>query len=234
MGRLPLIARLAAGLERLGARVRGTHRSHRAIFGTIYRHKLWASDETASGPGSTRERAAAFRDDLIALLARLDTRVLLDAACGDFNWMAAVADTVPMYVGVDVVPGLVALTAERHGRAGRAFLCRDVTADPLPRADVILCRDCLVHFSLADGLTAVRNFARSGATYLLATTFADAERNTDIVTGGWRALNLERPPFLFPSPLAVVDERCLHSQGRYRSKRLALWALGSLERPSLP
>src|SRR5262249_1544310 len=52
----------------------------------------------------------------------------------------------------------------------------------------------------------------------------------EIATGGWRPLNLERPPFSFPPPLATVDERCLHTGGAYRSKRFAAWALASLPR----
>jgi len=44
-------------------------------------------------------------------------------------------------------------------------MCCDITSDPLPRADVILCRDCLVHFSLADAQAAIGNFARSGSAH---------------------------------------------------------------------
>lgn len=215
-------------LVRVVSRIRRKPGLHRAIFDDIYRRRLWGSDETVSGPGSTRERGAAFREDLIALLRRIDTRVLLDAGCGDFNWMSETVDCVETYIGVDVVRELISHNAERCGRPGRTFLCRDVTSDPLPRADVILCRDCLVHYSLDDIRAAVRNFSRSGSKYLLTTTFLDTERNIEIETGGWREINLEKAPFSFPSPLALVDERCLHTGGRYRSKRLALWALDTL------
>jgi hypothetical protein len=43
-------------------------------------------------------------------------------------------------------------------------------------------------------------------------------------------LNLERAPFGFPSPLALIDERCTHSAGIDRDKRLGLWELASLDR----
>ncbi len=202
--------------------------SHEEIFSDIYRRRVWASPETVSGPGSTRERAAAFRGDLVTLLAQLDVHVLLDAGCGDFNWTVDVVDSVERYIGIDVVPDLIADNVRMHGRPGRTFLCRDITRAPLPKADLILCRDCLVHFSFADIEATVRNFARSGSRYLLTTTFLDTAHNTDVETGGWRALNLQQPPFSFPPPQALVDERCLHSQGRYRGKRFALWALDSL------
>jgi SAM-dependent methyltransferase len=228
--RRPLL--LTAYLERMREKLRPAEQttpgSHQEIFHDIFRRGLWANPETVSGPGSTRERAAAFRGDLMTLLAQFGARVVLDAGCGDFNWMADVVDSVESYVGIDVVPDLIARDIREHGRAGRTFLCCDITSDPLPRADVILCRDCLVHFSLADAQAAIGNFVRSGSAYLLTTTFLDTRQNTEIQTGGWRELNLQQPPFLFPAPLALVDERCLHSGGRYRSKRLALWAVEAL------
>lgn len=205
------------------ARLRG---SRKAVFSHIYRHRLWGTDDTASGPGSTRERAADFRDNLIALLRWLDTRVLLDAGCGDFHWMTDIADVVETYIGVDVVPELVQETARRH--PDRTFLCRDIATDHLPAADVVLCRDCLVHLPLDDARAVIGNFARSGSKYLLATTFIDTDRNTDVAVGGWRPLNLLRPPFSLPPSLAEIDERCLHSGGRYRGKRLGLWDLRAL------
>jgi ubiquinone/menaquinone biosynthesis C-methylase UbiE len=84
---------------------------------------MWANNETVSGPGSTRERAAAFRGDLIALMQQLDVRVLLDVGCGDFNWMVDVVDSVETYIGVDVVPDLITRNVQRYGRPGRTFLC---------------------------------------------------------------------------------------------------------------
>jgi hypothetical protein len=94
---------------------------------------------------------------------------------------------------------------------------------------VILCRDGLVHFSFREIRAALRNFRRSGAEHLLATTFVDTARNVDIRTGGgWRALNLQAPPFSFPPPLELVDERCTRCGGRYRDKRLGLWRIDAL------
>jgi hypothetical protein len=82
--------------------------------------------------------------------------------------------------------------------------------------------------SFADVARVVRNFQRSGSRYLLTTTFVERGRNDDIATGEWRPLDLQAPPFEFPAPLAVVDERCTHTGGIYRDKRLALWELNGL------
>lgn len=198
------------------------------IFLAIYRDNLWGNAESRSGPGSTLARAADFLPDLIALLRRLDTRVLLDAPCGDFNWATAVADAVERYIGLDVVGEIVARNQRLAYGPNRIFVHGDLANDPLPAADVVLCRDCLVHFSFEDIWRALRNFKQSGSRYLVTTTFVEHDENSDVPTGGWRPVNLERPPFLFPSPEALVDERCLHSGGTARDKRLGLWALDAV------
>ncbi len=190
-----------------------------AIFSAIYQDNLWGSQESRSGPGSTLSRAADFVPDLVALLGTLKTRVLVDAPCGDFNWAGLVAGAVERYIGVDVVGEIIARNQRLASGPTRIFLRCDLTSDPLPCADLILCRDCFVHFALADIWRALRNFRESGSRYLLTTTFIEHDDNSDIVTGGWRPLNLERPPFCFPPPVAVVDERCLHSGGKVRDKR---------------
>lgn len=214
-------------VRRIGARLlRRT--DHAAIFGEIHRDNAWGDAESVSGPGSTRARGAAFGDDLIALLRELDTRTLLDAPCGDFNWIAPIADAVPHYVGVDVVPALIDANRARYGSERRQFHRADISRDLLPTADVILCRDCLVHFSHRDVWATIANLRRSGARYLLTTTFVARASNAGIRTGAWQPLDLEAAPFAFPPPLALVDERCLHTGGIYRDKRLALWALASL------
>ncbi|HYG65776.1 MAG TPA: class I SAM-dependent methyltransferase [Thermoanaerobaculia bacterium] len=198
------------------------------VFGEIYRSNAWGSGESVSGPGSTHERAADFRDDLAAVLRDLGTRVLLDAPCGDFNWIGPVADEAERYIGVDVVPELVERNARRHGSRRRRFLRLDLTRDELPRADVVLCRDCLVHLRTADIWRALESLRRSGARYLVVTTFIGERGNEEIETGAWRPLNLERPPFHFPPPLRLIDERCLHTGGIYADKRLGVWRMADV------
>lgn len=204
-------------------------REMRRVFGAIHAARSWGDCESASGPGSTRERAATFLPDLIELVRSLGVRTLLDVPCGDFNWAEPLADAVEHYVGVDVVPALIGV-ARRRSSPRRRFLCRDMVRQRLPRADLVLCRDGLVHLTEADVFAALENLRRTGADYLLATTFLDDRSNPDIATGEWRPLNMERPPFRFPAPLALIDERCHHTGGIYADKRLALWRFRDLPR----
>jgi len=193
-----------------------------AVFSDIYHGNMWLDAESVSGRGSTLARTVAVRDALPALLRELGARALLDAPCGDFNWMRHVDLSGVRYTGADVVPDLIARNRELYGGEGRAFARLDVTRDPLPRADVVLCRDALIHLSFDDARRAIANFKASGSAYLLATTHATVTRNADAPTGGWRSLNLELPPFDFPPPLrSIVEDPSL-------GKSLGLWRLESL------
>jgi SAM-dependent methyltransferase len=200
----------------------------RRIFAAIHAANSWGNAESISGPGSTRERAASFLPDLIELLRSLPVRTLLDAPCGDFNWAAPLADAVEHYIGVDVVPDLIRDNRQRWASAQRRFLCRDMVRQRLPAADAVFSRDALVHLCQDDIWRTLENFRRTGATYLIATTFLGERGNEDIRTGDWRPLNLQRAPFLLPAPLALIDEKCHHSGGIYADKRLGVWRLADL------
>lgn len=210
-------------------RFRSSSGHQQATFTTIFTKNAWGDAESLSGPGSSQARGADFLHELIALFDRWAVRSIVDAPCGDFNWMRNVLALRPLaYAGVDIVDELIAANRRSYASRNRRFLCGDMTRADLPEADLVLCRDGLVHLSFVDAQAAVRNFQRSGSRYLLATTFVARSKNMDVPTGGWRVLNMEAAPFCFPPPLAVIDERCPHSEGIYRDKRLGLWELASL------
>jgi len=198
------------------------------VFRDIYRRRAWGDGESPSGPGSGLARTEPIRADLSMLVRSLGVRSLLDAGCGDFHWMQAADLALDTYIGIDVVGELVDACSVRHARPGLRFARMDVTRDPLPRVDLILCRDVLPHFSFADIHRAMLNFVDSGSRWLLTNTFVDRQENADIVTGEWRPLNLERAPFLLPRPSRLLDEYCHHTGGIYADKRLALWELDGL------
>ena len=134
------------------------------------------------------------------------------------------------YIGGDLLPELVAPLAERFGDERHEFRVLDLTQDALPPADLLLCRDCLVHLSYTDIRRAFVNVVRSGIPWLLTTTFPDAEPNEDIVTGDWRALDLEREPFHLPPPARILNEGCTEGGGAFADKSLALWSVADLRR----
>jgi hypothetical protein len=192
------------------------------VFSEIYHKNLWQDPESVSGRGSTLARAATIMAQLPPLLNELHAGTLLDASCGDFNWMRKTKLGEVKYIGADVVPELVSRNRRLYGGEGRAFVVLDVTKDRLPTADVILCRDCLIHLSFARIHAAVANFKRSGAKHLLCTTHTSVPENTDCPDGGWRSVNLQLPPFNFPPPLKLIVEDA------ELGKCLGVWRLDEL------
>ena len=197
-------------------------------FARIYETNLWSDAESRSGAGSNLEATASLRAALPPLLRRLDVRRLLDVPCGDFNWMSHVDLSGIDYTGGDIVESVIEANRERYESAARRFMKVDLTSGPLPEADVILCRDCLVHFSFANIIAAFRTMKASGAQYLLTTTFIDRQSNKDIVDGDWRPLNLEQSPFLLPAAHSVILEDCAEEGGAYADKALAVWRVSDL------
>jgi SAM-dependent methyltransferase len=199
-------------------------------FARIYQTNLWFDAESRSGTGSNLDETAQLRASLPHLLRRLNTRRLLDVPCGDFNWMNHVDLSGIEYIGGDIVEPLIEANRDRYGSTARRFLKVDVINGPLPKADVILCRDCLVHFSFANIIAAFQTMKSSGAEYLLTTTFPAREVNKDIVDGDWRPLNLEASPFLLPAPRDLIVEGCTEEGGAYADKALAVWRLRDVPR----
>jgi SAM-dependent methyltransferase len=167
------------------------------------------------------------RAALEKLLEQVGVRRLLDAGCGDFNWFRYVELRDCAYTGVDVVPELISHLTELYATAHRRFLLADITRDRLPRCDLVLCREVLMHFPDADLRAAVRNLRRTGARWLLTTTFAGRGRNEPIELGSWRPLDLEAEPFRFPPPLHLIED-VPDLDGEFRDKRLGLWPFSTL------
>ncbi len=197
-------------------------------FRYAYHHNLWSGDETPSGPGSSRAQTAAVADALPALCRRYGVTALLDVPCGSFNWMARVDLANVRYTGGDIVPEIVDEATRQYGTRDRRFVVLDLTRSPLPPADLLLCRDGLVHLSYADIAAAIANIRSSDIEYILTTTFSAESEFRDIVTGDWRPINLEAPPFSFSKPVELLREQCTEQNGVFADKSLGLWRVRDL------
>jgi len=148
--------------------------------------------------------------------------------CGDFHWFSKTDLELDSYIGGDIIQEIIEKNNQLYRNNWRSFKKLDLIADPLPFADLLHCRDCLVHLSFEDILNAIHNFRNSRITYLLTTTFPECQQNEDITTGDWRIINLEKPPFNFPSPLKIINEKCTEGDGSYADKSLGLWKISDL------
>jgi hypothetical protein len=194
-------------------------------FSIIYETKWWGSD-ALSGDGSTLASTEIIRRALPALFNKLKVRRLLDAPCGDFLWFPRMNLSLEQYTGGDIVPALIKRNNALFGGPAVAFKILDITCDPLPSADLWLCRDCFIHLDDASVLKALSNLVGSDITYFLASNYPDVRRNRNTFVGGFRPLNLLLPPFGLPPPLAVMPDT---SEGTI-SRNLSLWPTTALTR----
>lgn len=197
-------------------------------FGEIYRRNIWGNPESASGLGSSVSATDAIRQGLVDVCRDYSVSSMLDAPCGDYGWMSSAKLPIETYIGLDIVPELIEANRSKYRSESVRFETADLTRDPLPKVDLILCRDCLVHLSFENILRVLRNMVQSGSRYLLTTTFPEHDQNGDIIDGDWRLLNLQKKPFSFPEPLRLINERCTEGDGAYDDKSLGLWRIDSI------
>lgn len=193
------------------------------VFTRIYKTNGWWSGETVSGQGSELKVTHKMRQELSALIKRFGITSIADAPCGDLNWMRHVEIGTCRYIGIDIVQDLIEKNIKTFGST-REFRHLNLLENTIERVDLIICRDMLAHLTYEQAVTALRNFKQSGSKYILITTNVRVQENRDIdATGGWRLLNLEKKPFNFPRPLALIEEDVPYEVER--GKHLALWFL---------
>jgi hypothetical protein len=197
-------------------------------FSQVYEKNIFAGSKSRSGEGSDLVQTEIIRRELPKLVGELGITTFLDAPCGDWYWMQHVNLPVTHYIGTDIVQALITKNQAAFGDNKITFQCLNLAEDMLPKADLIFSRDCLVHLSFADALKIIANFKRSGATYLLTTTFTQRPSNADLGDGFWQPLNMQQAPFHFPEPLTLINEGCTEGGGDYADKCLGLWRLNDI------
>jgi hypothetical protein len=202
--------------------------SLKRIFSHIYQVNLWQSAESTSGRGSEAACTIKIQESLVSILQEFNIKSIVDAPCGDFNWMSRVPLSSIDYQGLDIVPEVIEKARTKYNKVGLSFTVADITKTPLPTVDLIICRDGLVHLSFKDIFSALKNFKNSHSTYLLTTTYPNLSVNRNIPSGSWRPLNFEKPPFNFSPPILIFRDPS-DDTGCNPDKSLALWLLKDID-----
>lgn len=193
------------------------------IFTTYYNKNSWHGKESVSGPGSDYEQTKFLIPELTYLLKDLNIKSMLDAPCGDFNWMKKVDLNKINYIGVDIVDELIERNIRKYTSKTKKFDVLDIVTDKIPTVDLVMVRDCFVHLPNQDIISALRNIKNSKSKYLLTTNFfwEHLECNSDIKVGGWRRINFCKDPFNFKYPEKIIVEGNIQSNDR--DKSMSLW-----------
>jgi SAM-dependent methyltransferase len=209
-------------------KTRNRFRSTDKIFEEIYRKRMWGNDESVSGAGSTIQQTLGIVHLLPKIFEKYNIKTVLDIPCGDFNWMKTIDLSKIDYKGADIVGDLIAKNNQEYKRGNISFFKADILKDSLPKVDLVICRDCLVHFSDRDVIKALNNIHHSNSKFLITTSFLNRIVNPSIVTGHWRPLNLQIHPFHLPLTKEVYFEGNKEANGTYTDKALVLWKINEI------
>jgi len=196
------------------------------LFTFIYQQNLWLSNESKSGFGSELKQTEKVIEFINYFMKNYNISTIADLACGDFNWQQYFDfSLIEKYYGIDIVSNLIDENNKKFAQEKIEFLNLDILDDSLPKVDLILCRDCLVHYSFAEIDLIIKNIIASKPKYFITTSFQNLKVNSDIITGKWRPLNFDLQPFNFPKPLLVFLEGCTEFNGLFKDKSLCVWSL---------
>lgn len=161
------------------------------------------------GQGSNLENTEEIRHFIVQVISTYKIKSINDAPCGDYSWMSKVCLDGIEYRGFDIDSELIQSNKIEYKDV--TFVEFNIADEVLPKADMIICRDCLFHLRTKTVIKALDNFKSSGATYLMSTTHEQVE-NVDITPKhygddyGFRKINLSVEPYNLGAPLAYVSE----------------------------
>ncbi len=194
---------------------------------SVFETKSWAAIGGAprSGPGSDMAATARLRAALPDVFERYGVKTMFDAPCGDWFWMQHVDLTGITYIGADISGELVAENQSRFTAPNLRFRHLDITSDPLPQSDLMLCRDCLFHLKFWLRWKVLENFVASGSRFLMLTMHHVAVNNPVKVNGGFQRFNPMMAPFNFTAPIEMIHETADQPDGANHDHRsLGIWS----------
>ena len=194
------------------------------VFKTIYDNSLWSSPESKSGEGSEKNYTQNLRMWMIENIPKYEIRNIVDAPCGDFNWMRYVLPDVSVnYIGLDIVEELIKINNKKYSCSDITFKKSNIIEERIPDCDLLIVRDCLFHFSYADINQFLKNIKKTNYKYLLTTSHIVSSdfKNFDIKTGDFRKIDLFKSPFNFSenSILECIND---YPEGHRTPKSLSL------------
>jgi hypothetical protein len=170
--------------------------------------------ETPNGPGSTVALTQNVREWLPEMFQRYRIETMLDAPCGDLNWLHLVDLGEIEYLGWDCEPTLIDM-ARSHAKPNMFFERVNLLTVPhIPYFDLILSRDFLAHLPNEPISVMLQKFKDSGSRYLLTSHYPGADNVFDYQPETWswfgyaeRAVNFCKPPFDLGGKLDSVQEQ---------------------------
>lgn len=127
------------------------------------------------------------------------------------------------YIGITSSRDRARALQAQFGSQMRTFLSFDVAIDLLPKADLILCWDELCCYPTNKVRSALLQFKKSGAKFLLMRHYPDVKKNHKNRNGTFQPINWTLTPYNLSEPIIQITET-----GEHGMEGLCLWNLESL------
>lgn len=162
--------------------------------------------ESASGPGSSVANTDEIHKLIFDTVNKYNVSSILDLGCGDWAWMSILIrnirkERVLRYIGWDASTKLIDELRESYGDNETTFECKDITLEPYPKVDLIICRDVLFHLS-PENISIVLNKVKASHANLFISTSYDSnnaanniENNNNIENWFFHTVNIDLPPY---------------------------------------
>ena len=164
------------------------------LFTKTYTENKWSSSESRSGIGSHLEYTESIRKLIVELIDG-GVEYIWDCSCGDWNWMKEIKESLPNYVGNDIVDELIELNTKKFGSDTIKFQCGDMLEElkklESASVDLLLCRHTLEHLSVDYVTNVIKEIRRVSKQALI--TSNNNEGNSLLNPNGYnaRAINLD-------------------------------------------
>lgn len=178
----------------------------RAVFEHIYDENVWVGG--GSGQGSDPGAARPWVDLVTQTIRTLSVTSVVDAGCGDWRMWSTDAFAAVDYLGVDVVPSVIAGNRAAHSTSKRSFEVADLLTANLPAADMLITKDVWQHWENEQVLNFLQNNALKYRVILAANdirlqalpsrlhvVLQGRGQNSRGKLGDWRPLDLRKRPF---------------------------------------
>jgi hypothetical protein len=166
-------------------------------FNRIYAEGTWGKDvagKGTSGTGSTLEITREYRAYVEDFIRTHNVKSVVDAGSGDWTFSSAIDWNGASYLGVDIASDVIATVRTKYEKGNIRFQVGDIT-DDLPAADLLISKDVLQHLSNELVQNFVRHNLRTGKYKWAILTNDRGSGNSDVASGGYRAIDLAAPPF---------------------------------------
>lgn len=141
-------------------------------FENIYNRRVWGRHgNTLSGRGSSNAFTNNDSKFISKIISDKKIKSIVDV-CGDFAWQHKFLEKYKgRYLGVDVCKFCLNIIPNSIKSTNITFQQLDICHDNIPRSDLFICRDVLIHLDHDDILKFFHLLKKSKTKWLIVTSF---------------------------------------------------------------